>query len=68
MYQLVATLAVRLQDDRGEFGPMAYAVMVSAMVVLALAVAAWGDDLANQFMNQVSGPGGGGGDGGGGAP
>jgi hypothetical protein len=44
---------------------MAYAVMVSAMVVLALAVAAWGDDLANQFMNQVSGPGGGGGDGGG---
>ena len=45
-----------LQADRGEFGPMAYAVMVSAMVVLALAVAAWGEDLANAFMDQVEAP------------
>jgi hypothetical protein len=45
-----------LQADRGEFGPMAYAVMVSAMVVLALAVAAWGEDIANAFMDQVQAP------------
>lgn len=50
---------LRRAPDRGEFGPMAYAVMVSAMVLLALAVAAWGDDIANQFMDQVEGPGGG---------
>lgn len=62
MYQLVAALAARLRDDRGEFGPMAYAVMVSALVVLALAVAAWGSDLANAFMDQVQAPGGGGGE------
>jgi hypothetical protein len=41
---------------------MAYAIMVSAMVVLAVAVAAWGDNLANLFMAEVDGvtPGGGG--------
>ena len=50
------TLLKSLQADRGEFGPMAYAVMVSAMVVLALAVAAWGEDLANAFMDQVAAP------------
>lgn len=64
MYRLILTLASRLRADRGEFGPMAYAVMVSAMVILALAVAAWGDNLANLFMGQVEGPAG---DGGGGA-
>jgi hypothetical protein len=52
LYALLKTL----QADRGEFGPMAYAVMVSAMVVLALAVAAWGEDLANAFMDQVQAP------------
>lgn len=60
MYRLTLTLASRLRADRGEFGPMAYAVMVSAMVILALAVAAWGDNLANLFMDQVEGPAGGG--------
>lgn len=45
------------QPDRGEFGPMAYAVMVSAMVLLALVVAAWGDNIANLFMAQIQGPG-----------
>jgi hypothetical protein len=44
-----------LQADRGEFGPMAYAVMVSAMVVLALVVAAWGESIANEFMARVEG-------------
>lgn len=54
-------LAGRLRSDRGEFGPMAYAVMVSALVVLAVAVAAWGENLANLFMGEVAGvtPGGG---------
>jgi hypothetical protein len=67
MYRLTAALAARLRSDRGEFGPMAYAVMVSAMVILALAVAAWGEDIANAFMDQIDAPGGaGGGDGGGG--
>ena len=60
MYRLLFLL----RTDRGEFGPMAYAVMVSAMVILALAVAAWGDDLAQTFMDRV--PEGAGGDGGGG--
>jgi hypothetical protein len=35
---------------------MAYAVMVSAMVILALAVAAWGEEIANAFMDQVEAP------------
>lgn len=63
MYRLTFILARRLRADRGEFGPMAYAVMVSAMVILALAVAAWGDNLANLFMDQVEGPAGDGGTG-----
>lgn len=63
MYRFTISLARRLRVDRGEFGPMAYAVMVSAMVVLALAVAAWGDNLANVFMDRVVVPAGG--DGGG---
>lgn len=53
MYRIAALLATRLRADRGEFGPMAYAVMVSAMVVLALAVAVWGEGLANTFMDRV---------------
>lgn len=55
MYRLSA-LMKSLRADSGEFGPMAYAVMVSAMVVLALAVAAWGEELANAFMDQVQAP------------
>lgn len=69
MCRLTVALVARLRGDRGEFGPMAYAVMVSAMVILALAVAAWGDDIANAFMDQVDAPGtgtGGGESGGGG--
>jgi hypothetical protein len=64
MYRLLILIRT-LRADRGEFGPMAYAVMVSAMVILALAVAAWGDDLAQTFMDRVpegAGDGGGGGD------
>lgn len=53
MSRLLFSLVRRLRSDRGEFGPMAYAVMVSALVVLAVAVAAWGDNLANLFMDQV---------------
>lgn len=56
MYRLSALLATRLRRlgiDRGEFGPMAYAIMVSAMVVLAIAVAAWGEGIAKAFMDNV---------------
>lgn len=56
MYRMFAALAIRLRTDRGEFGPMAYAVMVSAMVVLALAVATWGEGIADAFMAKVSVP------------
>jgi hypothetical protein len=56
MYRLTAALATFLRGDRGEFGPMAYAVMVSAMVVLALAVATWGEGIANAFMSKVQVP------------
>jgi hypothetical protein len=45
------------RGDRGEFGPMAYAVMVSAMVLLALAVAMWGENLAQLFMDRIEEPG-----------
>jgi hypothetical protein len=63
MCRIYCALASRLrsatrQPDRGEFGPMAYAVMVSAMVLLALAVAVWGERIANEFMGQIEGPGG----------
>lgn len=53
--------ALSVQSDRGEFGPMAYAVMVSAMVLLAIAVAAWGEGIANTLMGDVDAelPGGG---------
>jgi hypothetical protein len=47
----------RGRGDRGEFGPMAYAVMVSAMVMLALAVAMWGENLAQLFMDRIDEPG-----------
>ena len=53
MYRIATALAIRLRTDRGEFGPMAYAIMVSAMVILALVVAAWGEDIANSFMDQA---------------
>lgn len=43
----------RAHPDRGEFGPIAYTIMVSAMVVLALVVVAWGDNIANEFMSDV---------------
>jgi hypothetical protein len=58
MYRISTLLAVRLrtalrQPDRGEFGPMAYVVMVSAMVLLAVAVVAWGERIADAFMDNV---------------
>lgn len=65
MRRLSAALGRRLtglRSDRGEFGPMAYAVMVSAMVLLAIVVAAWGESIANLFMDQIDAPAGGDGD------
>lgn len=58
MCRLIWFLRLRVRHtlrhpDRGEFGPMAYTVMVSAMVLLALAVAAWGQDLADTFMTNT---------------
>ncbi|QSB14926.1 hypothetical protein JQS43_00575 [Natronosporangium hydrolyticum] len=63
MYRLSNQLAHRVrtaisQGDRGEFGPMAYAIMVSAMVLLALAVVLWGEGIANEFMDRVPSGGG----------
>jgi len=62
MYRIVAALGVRLrtlqalwQSDRGETGPIQYAVMVSAIVLIALFVAAWGEDVARFFMSKVEG-------------
>lgn len=53
MYRLYVAWRLRLRDDRGETGPLGYAVMVSAIVLLAVFVAAWGRDVAEFFMNQV---------------
>lgn len=54
MYRLlVAWRLLRLQEDRGETGPLGYAVMVSTIVLLAVFVAAWGRDVAEFFMNKV---------------
>ncbi|HEY8452240.1 MAG: hypothetical protein FWJ70_11305 [Micromonosporaceae bacterium] len=39
--------------DRGEVGPIGYAVMVAGIVLLALAVVAWGNDLADRFMGRL---------------
>ena len=39
--------------DRGETGPLGYAVMVSAIVLLAIFVVAWGEDVARFFMTQI---------------
>lgn len=58
MYRIkfvVWTLTHRLRSDRGETGPLGYAVMVAAIVLIALAVAAWGGDVAEYFMDQVEG-------------
>lgn len=43
------------RSDRGEFGPISYALMVAAVVLLAGAIIIWGQDLANQFMGRVEG-------------
>lgn len=43
------------QDDRGEAGPIVYALMVAFVVLLAGAVVIWGTDLADQFMGRVEG-------------
>lgn len=69
MCRLIWFLRIRVRHtlahpDRGEFGPMAYTVMVSAMVLLAVAVAAWGEQLANSFMSNTPDGIGGGGEGG----
>lgn len=73
MYGLLGALAARihllraaLRNDRGETGPLGYAVMVSAIVLLAIFVAAWGREVAEHFMEQVEDVPVGGGDGGGG--
>lgn len=52
MYRLFVAWRL-LRDDRGETGPLGYAVMVSAIVLLAVFVAAWGRDVAEFFMNKV---------------
>lgn len=39
--------------DRGEVGPIGYAVMVAGIVLLALAVVAWGNDIADRFMGKL---------------
>lgn len=39
--------------DRGEFGPISYALMVAALVLLIGAVIIWGQDLADRFMGRL---------------
>jgi hypothetical protein len=53
MYRIAVKWRLVLRDDRGETGPLGYAVMVSAIVLLAVFVAAWGRDVAEFFMNRV---------------
>jgi hypothetical protein len=53
----IATTAARLgpagHRDRGEVGPIGYAVMVAGIVLLALAVVSWGNDIAELFMGKL---------------
>ena len=56
MFTVFTALRVWLgqpQRDRGETGPLGYAVMVSAIVLLAIFVVAWGEDVARFFMEQI---------------
>lgn len=46
-------VTARVNRDRGEFGPISYALMVAFAVLLAGAIIAWGRDLADQFMGQL---------------
>lgn len=64
MVRLLTALKSRLQGDRGEVGPIGYTIMVSGIVLLAIAVVAWGGEIADHFMtvDYGSGDGGGGGD------
>lgn len=41
--------------DRGEVGPIGYAVMVAGIVLLAVAVVAWGNEVADTFMGRIEG-------------
>lgn len=41
--------------DRGEFGPISYALMIAAVVLLAGVIVAWGNDLAHLFMDRLDG-------------
>ncbi|HLU33675.1 MAG TPA: hypothetical protein VKZ74_06630 [Natronosporangium sp.] len=56
MFTVVTALRAWLRpagQDRGETGPLGYAVMVSAIVLLAIFVVAWGEDVARFFMEQI---------------
>jgi hypothetical protein len=44
-----------LRCDRGEVGPIGYAVMVAGIVLLAIGVVAWGNEVAGIFMDKVQG-------------
>lgn len=39
--------------DRGEVGPIGYTVMVAGIVMLAIAVVAWGESVAERFMGDL---------------
>jgi hypothetical protein len=39
--------------DGGEVGPIGYAVMVAGIVLLAVAVVAWGNEVAGVFMGRL---------------
>lgn len=43
------------QQDRGEAGPIVYALMVAFVVMLVGAIVVWGTDLANGFMDKLDG-------------
>ena len=62
MLRLFTALTVRLRNDRGEVGPIGYAILVSGVVLLAIAVAAWGRQIADTYLNIDYGSPGGGGD------
>lgn len=49
----VARIAPVGQRDRGEVGPIGYAVMVAGIVLLALAVVSWGNEIADLFMGKL---------------
>ena len=40
------------RPDLGEVGPIGYAVMVAGIVLLAVAVVAWGSEVADFFMGK----------------